>query len=114
MPYLLIKTNAEVAAKATAPLLDKASQLVAELLAKPEAYVMVDLEAGRPMRFAASTAPLACLELKSIGLPKERTPELSAALCAFVEAELGIGKERVYIEFSDAERALWGWNGATF
>lgn len=114
MPYLLIKTNATPAADAINPLLQKASQQVAEALGKPERYVMVDLEHTCPMLFGGSAAPLAYLELKSIGLPKDRTAELSALLARLLQEELGIAADRVYIEFIDAAGPLWGWNGATF
>jgi len=28
--------------------------------------------------------------------------------------ETGIPVDRMYIEFSDAERSMWGWNASTF
>jgi hypothetical protein len=114
MPYLLLKTNVTPAAGAVPPLLRKASQQVAQALGKPEDYVMVALEHSCPMLFAGSDAPLAYLELKSIGLPGTRTAELSALLTRLAGEELGIAAERVYIEFADASGPLWGWNGATF
>ncbi|PKM44352.1 MAG: hypothetical protein CVV05_11425 [Gammaproteobacteria bacterium HGW-Gammaproteobacteria-1] len=114
MPYLLIKTNVTPADGAAAPLLRKASQQVAQALGKPEDYVMVALEHGCPMLFAGGDAPLAYVELKSIGLPKARTAELSALLSRLLQEELGIAADRVYIEFSPATGELWGWNGATF
>ena len=113
MPYLKIQTNQAISAGTTA-LLRKASQLVAKELGKPEQYVMVALAPPVPMLFAGTDAPTAYLELKSIGLPGAATGHLSQALCALIEDELGISKERVYIEFADAPRAMWGWNGATF
>jgi hypothetical protein len=66
------------------------------------------------MRFAGSNDPLAYLELKSIGLPTDRTTEFSQTLCDTLSQQLQIPTDRIYIEFSDAERHLWGWNGATF
>ncbi|HHH38885.1 MAG TPA: hypothetical protein ENK50_04845 [Sedimenticola sp.] len=114
MPLLKIMTNLEIPPERRQPLLETASARVAEMLGKPESYVMVALEPGRPMRFAGSDAPLAYLELKSIGLPREGTRDLSAKLCGLISGELGIPANRIYIEFSNAERDMWGWNGATF
>lgn len=114
MPYLRIQTNVEPAPAARKDLLASASAQVAAALGKPERYVMVALEAGVPMAFAASDAPLAYLELKSIGLPGESTADLSRTLCELVASALGIPGERIYIEFTDAPRHLWGWNGGTF
>ena len=95
-------------------LLSEASQLVTDELGKPENYVMVVIEPPVPMSFAGNTDPTAYLELKSIGLPDSKTRDLSYALCNLVESHTQINKERIYIEFSDAPRAMWGWNGGTF
>ncbi|MDA1107927.1 MAG: phenylpyruvate tautomerase MIF-related protein [Proteobacteria bacterium] len=114
MPYLKIQTNTPLTAEATKTLLAKASRAVASLLGKPEDYVMVALEPPMPMLFAGSDAPLAYLELKSIGLPEAKTAALSKALCELMEQETGVKKERVYIEFANAKGSLWGWNGGTF
>jgi len=114
VPYLCIKTNQPLAPEPRRELLQEASRTVAQLLGKPERYVMVSIDDGREMLFAGSDAPLAYLELKSIGLPGGRTAELSAGLCTLVQSALGIPADRIYIEFSDAARHLWGWDGATF
>jgi phenylpyruvate tautomerase len=114
MPYLKIQTNLRVEEPARTQLMQRASRTAADTLGKSERYVMVALESDVPMCFAGSDSPLAFLELKSIGLPEARTGEFSRALCELVNAELGIDKERVYIEFEDAPRNMWGWNGGTF
>lgn len=114
MPLLKIHTNQSLDQTAQMALLQKASARVAELLGKPERYVMVSLTSSEAMLFAGNDAPLAYLELKSIGLPGDTTPTLSAALCQLIGEQLGIAQERIYIEFSDAERHLWGWDGHTF
>lgn len=113
MPYLKIQTNQTISPEQSADLLTEASKLVAGELGKPESYVMVAIEPPVPMLFAGKDDPLAYLELKSIGLPEAKTAGLSQALCGLMES-VGVSKERVYIEFADAERAMWGWNGATF
>ncbi len=114
MPYLKIQTNTPLTAEATKTLLGKASRSVASQLGKPKSYVMVALGAPIPMLFAGSDAPLAYLELKSIGLPEAKTAALSKALCELMAQEAGVKQERVYIEFANAKGALWGWGGGTF
>lgn len=113
MPLLKIQTNISLKDDQQQQLLASASQKVAEALGKPERYVMVMLAPTAPMLFAGDDAPLAYLELKSIGLPEEKTADLSAMLCQLM-ADHGIPAERVYIEFADAPRKMWGWNGGTF
>ncbi len=114
MPLLRIQANLDAEPEQRRALLGAASQLVAAQLGKPERYVMVSLEPNPDMLFAGDDAPLAYLELKSIGLPEAKTADLSEALCDLMNDKLGIAKDRVYIEFADAERHLWGWNGGTF
>ncbi|HEC20095.1 MAG TPA: hypothetical protein ENI97_12215 [Gammaproteobacteria bacterium] len=114
MPYLKIQTNQPLDESSQRELLKKASALVAEQLGKPENYVMVTVQPAQAMLFAGTDSPLAYLELKSIGLPAAATPALSQSLCTLMAQELGIDQNRTYIEFSDAPRAMWGWNGGTF
>lgn len=112
MPLLRIATNSQIDDKAA--LLPKASAKVAQLLGKPERYVMVEIQDQMAMIFDGKTDPLAYLELKSIGLPEDKTGELSAGLCELISGELGINADRIYIEFADAQRHMWGWNQGTF
>ena len=114
MPMLKIQTNQPIDAELQKTLVSRASQQVAGLLGKPEHYVMVSLEHNPAMLFGGSDAPLAYLELKSIGLPESKTADLSNSLCQLMHDELGLDAERVYIEFADAARTMWGWNGGTF
>ena len=114
MPLLKIQTNQAVDADLQNALVRKASQQVAEMLGKPERYVMVSLEHNPAMLFGGSDQPLAYLELKSIGLPASKTGDFSRRLSELLGEELGLPADRIYIEFADAERHLWGWNGGTF
>jgi phenylpyruvate tautomerase PptA (4-oxalocrotonate tautomerase family) len=114
VPYLKIQTNQQVDYAASSAFLQEASRLVARELSKPENYVMVALEPPIPMLFAGSDAPCLYMELKSIGLSDTKTSALSSALCSMASDKLGIPADRVYIEFADAPRKMWGWNSATF
>ncbi|MGD2137500.1 MAG: phenylpyruvate tautomerase MIF-related protein [Gammaproteobacteria bacterium] len=114
MPFLKIQTNRPLADDAAKALAAKSSAVVAQQLGKPERYVMTSVESNTAMQFAGSDAPLAYLELKSIGLPESITADASRALCELVATETGIKPDRIYIEFSDAPRQMWGWNSGTF
>lgn len=111
MPILKIHTGAAI--ENPDAFMHDATNLLSELLQKPEKYIMIIL--GQPeMMFAGETSPSAWCELKSIGLPEHRTPKLSDALCTFLEDRLKIPKDRIYIEFTNTERHLLGWNSGTF
>jgi len=114
MPLLKIQTNKVVEPATAKTLVADASTTVADLLGKPERYVMVSLEHNPDMLFGGSDDPLAYLELKSIGLPEAQTTDLSRSLCDLLNRALDLPADRIYIEFADAPRSMWGWNGGTF
>lgn len=114
MPTLIVKTNGALDGAARETFLREASATVAQMLSKPESYVMVLLETGQSMLFGASDAPLAYVELKSLGLDEGQTAGYSAKLSALLEQHLGVAPQRVYIEFASPARHLFGYNGATF
>jgi phenylpyruvate tautomerase len=114
MPYLSIDTNQTIDEATTQEIMKKASSLIAGLLGKPESYVMISIKPGTPLTFAGTNDPAAFVRLKNIGLPKDRCTELSEKICGFIDQELGVPKDRVFIDFKALERNLFGWNGKTF
>jgi phenylpyruvate tautomerase PptA (4-oxalocrotonate tautomerase family) len=111
---LKIQTNATLDEARKKSLAADASRAVADMLDKPERYVMVSIEENPAMLFGGSDDPLAYLELKSIGLPEARTADMSAALAGLLAEKMGLPPDRIYIEFADAARNMWGWKGGTF
>lgn len=112
MPCMFVHTN--VAVDDAAGVLKRCSAEIAALLGKPESYVMVKLADSQQMCFGGSDAPLAFVELTSLGLGSDRTAGISAGICALLEELLGVERARIYIAFAAPERAMFGWNGGTF
>ncbi|RQD77380.1 MAG: hypothetical protein D5S01_02645 [Halanaerobium sp. MSAO_Bac5] len=112
VPYLKVQTNQEVVSKEA--FLKKLSKESAEALSKAENYIMLNLEAEKEMFFAGTLEPCVFMEVKSIGLEESMTAALSEFLCNFMEKELNVKQNRIYIEFNDAPGKMWGWNGSTF
>lgn len=113
MPYFKVTTNNSYSGNKES-FLKATTTFVSELLNKPEKYVMVELSDKSHILFGSNNQPLAYVELKSIGLPTEKTKAFSADICAFITEHFNVDKSRIYIEFSDVERNKWGWNGSTF
>ena len=111
MPILKIQTNTSL--DDAESFRKEASSFVSEMLGKPENYVMIVLEQSDIM-FAGKNDPAAWMELKSIGLPEDRTADFSEKLCDFILEKTGIPKARIYIEFTSTERNMLGWDGKTF
>ena len=96
-------------------LLKHCSAALAEHLGKPESYVMTCLTPPAAMTFAGTQEPSCFVEVKNIGtMSPDQTRSMSEALCGFLSEGLGVPPSRTYIEFADAERHLWGWDGKTF
>jgi phenylpyruvate tautomerase PptA (4-oxalocrotonate tautomerase family) len=116
MPLLQVFTSAYPADEhKRAQLLKSLSALAARVLGKPESYVMISLAARAEMSFAGNNAPACYAELKNVGtLSAEQVENLSKILCQELSAGLGVPEKRIYIEFTNADGALWGWNGGTF
>ena len=112
MPLLEITSNTTI--DDPQDLARQASKLTADILGKPESYVMVKVSADHTLIFGGSNEPAAYIQLKSLGLSENRTAEYSEKLCAFISKTLNINSNRTYIEFSSPERHMWGWDKTTF
>lgn len=114
MPLLSIETNQSAKTESLQEILKSASALVAAKLGKSEKYVMVKYSYNENILFAGDNQASAFLQLKSIGLPESATSGLAKHLCELVENQLLVSKNRIYIEFIDAPRKMWGYDGHTF
>ncbi|MDH5611430.1 MAG: phenylpyruvate tautomerase MIF-related protein [Gammaproteobacteria bacterium] len=112
MPLLQINTNVSI--KDSTALAKDASRIVAGMLGKPESYVMVIINAETSMLFGGNDTNTAHLKLKSLGLDESKTADYSNHLCGFIQNTLNIAPARIYIEFSNPERHMWGWDSSTF
>ncbi|WP_461210310.1 phenylpyruvate tautomerase MIF-related protein [Desulfocurvus sp. DL9XJH121] len=114
MPFIKVKTNVALDEGRRNGILEGLTALASELTGKPAQWVMACVEDGAALAFAGTREPAAYVEFKSIGLAENVCADQSAGICEFVERELGVPQARVYIEFKNLERCLFGWNGATF
>lgn len=112
MPLLEIFTNTVVDNEQV--IAARASKLATEILNKPESYVMVRIQTEQALLFAGSNEPAALVQLKSLDLPEKNTQEFSSRICNFISSEFDINSARIYIEFSNPERHMWGWDKHTF
>jgi phenylpyruvate tautomerase len=116
MPLLNLFSSVEQPDEhALTQMLKSFSKLLAAELGKPESYVMVGLAPRMAMSFAGSREPACYAELKNVGrLSHDKVEQLSGALCDAIAKGLGLQRNRIYIEFTNADGALWGFDGGTF
>ncbi len=113
MPYFSVTTNKEIDAGAANALAEKTPGVLAEVLEKPAKYIMVSITQGVSMAFFENTEPAAFVELKSIGLPPDKLKDYSKAICEYLETEIGVAKNRIYIDFKDLNGKMFGFNCGT-
>jgi phenylpyruvate tautomerase len=100
---------------ALSQMLGSLSALLARELGKPLHYVMVGLAPRMDMSFGGSREPCCYAELKNVGqLSNETVEHLSQVLCDAIARALSLPEDRIYIEFTNADGALWGYDGGTF
>ena len=112
MPLLELTTNTTI--NDCQHIAQQASKLTAEILGKPESYVMVKIQPEQALIFAGTDEPAAHVKLKSLGLAENSTADFSEKICSFISSQLNINSARIYIEFASPERHMWGWDGKTF
>ena len=112
MPYFKITTNLEIESQKKAELLKLMTSFISENLNKPVKYIMVYIVDRADILMNNTNEPLSYVELLSIGLSQIEI--LSKNICSFISQHLGVNPERIYIEFKDAPRNMFGWNNKTF
>ena len=110
MPLLSVSSSIEINEKDL--FLKNCSQLVSKLTNKPERYVMIRLFDQIPMYFNMDRSPSCFIDFKSIG--SLNPPEMSKEISIFIENQIGIPANRVYICFEDIDASNWSWNGKVF
>ena len=115
MPLITIRTNAHPDESTSTTLLQACSSQIADLLGKPEQYVMTLLETVPAMTMSGSPAAACLLEVRSVGtITPDQARAMSQALCALTKEHLGVPSSRVYINFEGFSGSMWGYDGRTF
>ena len=116
MPLIKVQSSVSAPEKTVVEsLLKSLSAKIAKHFGKPESYVMTAFESDVPMTFGGSFDPVCYIEIKNIGtMTSAQTKSMSQDFCQEIESTLGVSSDRIYIEFADAQRHLWGWNSSTF
>jgi phenylpyruvate tautomerase len=114
MPLLKLETTVPLSADKQQALLASLSKIVAEIIGKPEQYVMITIG---PASILMSGKPgdAAFADVRSIGgLSGEVNRLLARRVCQALQESLGVPPDRVYLNFTDIKAANWGWNSQTF
>ncbi len=107
MSLMRIHTNIRINNKKS--LMDKSSKMFSELVSRPENFVMIIIEDEKDIYFNRSDEPAAFIEFKNSDL--KDTLKLSETISQFMESELDIPRDRIFIEFYTIPSAMWGYDG---
>ena len=113
MPYVKLQTNLEMDAEQSVAVIKKLSTYTAEILGKPESSVQAVMDPVPHIIFGGREQASAFIDLRSVGLTGEKTPDVAARLGEFLQNELGIGPDMAYIAFTNISREMWGFKGCT-
>ena len=92
-----------------------ATTILSEQIGKSPNFVMTVLNFEQDLSFGNSPEPCAYAEVKNVGiLEPDLTNSMSRDICTLISSSLNVSEGRIYIEFQESERHLWGWNGKTF
>jgi phenylpyruvate tautomerase PptA (4-oxalocrotonate tautomerase family) len=113
MPLITIQSNAAVDEAEVGPMLSAFSARLAELLGQPEAYVMTLFERSAGMTMAATAEPCALVEVRSVvEFTREQTRAMARDLSEMLGQHLGVTRDRVFLNFANFEKTMWGFDGA--
>ncbi|KAF9591948.1 hypothetical protein IFM89_010306 [Coptis chinensis] len=108
MPCLNLSTNVSLEGVDTSSVLSEATRSVANIIGKPEAYVMIVLKGSIPIAFGGTEQPAAYGELVSIGgLNPDTNKKLSAAIATILETKLSVPKNRFFLKFYDSKASYF-------
>jgi len=114
MPLLNIVSSNSVSDGTLDSFLAAASVMVSSMLGKSEKFVMINYQHNPDRMFAGSNTASAYVELKSLDLDESKTTHYSSEICQLCQNHLNVSTDRIYIEFTNGSRHLWGWNNKTF
>lgn len=115
MPLIRITTSIDIDAEKKAKLISEISVAGAELLDKPETYMMITVEDGVEMQLSGTSDPCVLLDVRSAGeITEEQAANLSGKLSELTGNCIGVGAGRIYLNFTSVPGNMWGFDGKTF
>jgi phenylpyruvate tautomerase len=116
MPQITVTLSKQaLTTKTPITFLQALSKSVAEILHKPEKYVVASLVLAESFCMAGKEAPCCYIEVSSIGpIMPEKALQMTKEFCDIIVAALQIDPSCISIRFMEHEGRLWGWNHQLF
>lgn len=117
MPFVNIRTSAQLDASGVKAVTDAAHNAIRDVLNKPDQYIAVDVAVSPNLQFGGTKAPAAMISVHSIGYganAKANKEALLKALGAAMKAAGNVPSDRLFVSFEDVHKDFWGFNGQLF
>lgn len=113
MPYINAKFSTPVSAEQELRLKSALGDAIT-LLAKPERYLMVEIEDNRRLYFGGrNDRPIAYFDVALLhSAPRASYEKLTARLCEVAKDVMGVDGDNVYVKFEETEN--WGYDSFMF
>ncbi|MGI5893746.1 MAG: phenylpyruvate tautomerase MIF-related protein [Candidatus Merdivicinus sp.] len=114
MPYLCVRTSAEISAEQERILKAKLGKAIEQIPGKTEQWLMVEFADNCRLWFGGKNdVPCAVIQVDLFGRASdEACSRMTAALSEIFSEELGISPKNLYVKYKDYDQ--WGWNGSNF
>ena len=116
MPMFILNTNiSSLDHDLCESIRPEAVNILSTEIGKSPDFIVTLINQSVNLKFGQRTNPCAYIEIKNVGqLPRDKTSVLSSNLAELLFEKVGVTKDKIYIEFQESPRHLWGWNGKTF
>ncbi|KAH0571690.1 Macrophage migration inhibitory factor family protein [Spironucleus salmonicida] len=111
MPYIQIESN--IQPKDQKAFVDKITNAVSKATDVAVERYMTSFKIAE-MSLSGSAAPCAGIILNAISsISPEKNKLTMGVICSVFDAEMGIGKDRIYVVFNEISGQNWGLRGTT-
>lgn len=113
MPFIQLKTNAEINDNDEKLIKSKLGELITIIPGKSENWLMVQISGGKTMYFKGSDEKCAMIEVKIYGkATNEAYDKLTYEITNLVSKTLNISSTRIYVSYFETPN--WGFAGSNF
>lgn len=113
MPFINIKTNAEVSAEKAEIIKSNLGLAITVIPGKSEGWLMVGIEDKYKLFFKGTEEPAAMVEVSLYGKASSNSlGVLTSNITGILLDTLGISTDRIYVSYMSTED--WGWNCSNF
>lgn len=113
MPFINIKTNAEVSEEKAKKIKTHLGLAITAIPGKSEEWLMVGIEDNYKLFFKGTEEPAAMVEVSLYGNASSNAlGVLTSNITGILLDILGISTDRIYVSYMSTEN--WGWNSSNF